>query len=435
MALNMDYYKFGNALCSLREEKGMTQKELAQILDVSDKAVSKWENGQAIPRINVLEKIAEVFDTSVEDLISNGKSNVKRIYIHNNYGSVIHVKSKETVTSITADDCKWIEIPQTTNEYELTVYGELDLNDIYNDLPESPSDKPKSLKERIIDKGISKWLKHLSNFIDRNVIQTKCTYRLSDILSDCKISVDLESFSIGDRMWILDNICISYPKLICDGCNRILINAVCINNTQIMKSFKKSALTSELGISIPFMLFAYPIRKMYFKSVLKPKGLMKFINKADYYIEKEKESNKKWARTKHPIIKSFFIIIFAIIALIAMNVGFGILNVEIDKPVLVSADLSQIKFYREDYIRIDALPYDAMPDKIAGAEIWHDARTEGLSKTDQYLEDNKATVYIDSQGNKYLWLVLNYTDTILGDDGYREYADFEEPLCYKQVKE
>ncbi|MCH5170239.1 MAG: helix-turn-helix transcriptional regulator [Oscillospiraceae bacterium] len=431
----MDNYKFGNALCRLREEKGMTQKELAQILDVSDKAVSKWENGQAIPRINVLEKIAEIFDTSVEDLISTGKSNVKRIYIHNNYGSVIHVKSKETVTSITTDDCKWIEIPQTANEYELVVYGELNLTDIYNDLPETPSDKPKSLKERIIDKGISKGLKLVSNLIERNVIQTKCTYRLSNILSDCKISVDCEAFSIGDRMWILDDICISYPKLVCDGCNQVLTNAVCINYTQIMKSFKKSALTSELGISIPFMLLAYPIRKMYFKSVLKPKGLIKFINKADYYIEKEEKAKKKRERTKHPIIKSFFIIIFAIIALFAIDTYFDIQNVETDKPVLVSADLSRIEFYREDYVRIDELPYDAKPDKKAGIEIWHDARTEGLSKTDQYLEDNKATVYIDSQGNKYLWLVLNYTDTIIGDDGYKDYEDFEEHLCYKQVTE
>ena len=431
----MDNYKFGNALCRLREEKGMTQKELAQILDVSDKAVSKWENGQAIPRINVLEKIAEIFDTSVEDLISTGKSNVKRIYIHNNYGSVIHVKSKETVTSITTDDCKWIEIPQTANEYELVVYGELNLTDIYNDLPETPSDKPKSLKERIIDKGISKGLKLVSNLIERNVIQTKCTYRLSNILSDCKISVDCEAFSIGDRMWILDDICISYPKLVCDGCNHILTNAVCINYMQIMKSFKKSALTSELGISIPFMLLAYPIRKMYFKSVLKPKGLIKFINKADYYIEKEEKAKKKRERTKHPIIKSFFIIIFAIIALFAIDTYFDIQNVETDKPVLVSADLSRIEFYREDYVRIDELPYDAKPDKKAGIEIWHDARTEGLSKTDQYLEDNKATVYIDSQGNKYLWLVLNYTDTIIGDDGYKDYEDFEEHLCYKQVTE
>ena len=41
----MDMYRFGNYICRLREEKGMTQTELSFKLDVSDKAVSKWENG------------------------------------------------------------------------------------------------------------------------------------------------------------------------------------------------------------------------------------------------------------------------------------------------------------------------------------------------------------------------------------------------------
>lgn len=434
----MDNYKFGNALCALREAKGMTQRELAQLLRVSDKAVSKWENGQAIPRINVLEKIAEVFDTSVEDLISSGKSNEKRIYFQNNYGSVIHVKSKGTVTSITIDECKWIEIPQTLSELEITVYGELNIQDIYNDSSETPSEEPKSLKEKMIDKVVSKGLQFVSKTFEKDLIQTKCTYRLSNISDDCKISVDLEAFSIGDRMWIEDNITLSYPKLICDGCSHVLTNAVCINSIQIMKSFKKAALTSELGISIPLMLLAYPFRKMYFKRILKPKGLMKFINKSDYYVEKDRKSEERTAKTKHPIIKFFFILFFGAIAFFAVSTYGDIMNVEIDKPVLVSADLSRIEFYRETYVRIDELPYDAKPDKKAGIEIWHDARTEGLSKADQYFEDNKATVYIDSQGNKYLWLVLDYRNAIIDEDdedGYKEYEDFEDPLCYKQITE
>ena len=43
----MNMYKFGNYICKLREEKNLTQSELASILDVTDKSVSKWENGQA----------------------------------------------------------------------------------------------------------------------------------------------------------------------------------------------------------------------------------------------------------------------------------------------------------------------------------------------------------------------------------------------------
>lgn len=74
----MDKYNFGNKLCLLREEKGLTQKELAKILDVSDKAVSKWENGQSIPRMETLEKIADVLGVSIEALLSDDNTETER---------------------------------------------------------------------------------------------------------------------------------------------------------------------------------------------------------------------------------------------------------------------------------------------------------------------------------------------------------------------
>ena len=61
----MNNYKFGNYVCKLREEHNMTQVDLARSLDVSDKAVSKWENGQAFPRIDTFEKLASVLDTTI----------------------------------------------------------------------------------------------------------------------------------------------------------------------------------------------------------------------------------------------------------------------------------------------------------------------------------------------------------------------------------
>lgn len=74
----MDKYNFGNKLCFLREEKGLTQKELAKILEVSDKAISKWENGQSLPRMDTLEKIADVLGTSIEALISDDNTEIER---------------------------------------------------------------------------------------------------------------------------------------------------------------------------------------------------------------------------------------------------------------------------------------------------------------------------------------------------------------------
>ena len=65
----MDRYKFGNKLCSLREANNLTQKELADKLGVSDKAVSKWENGKSIPKFELLEEISNIFDVDIPDLL------------------------------------------------------------------------------------------------------------------------------------------------------------------------------------------------------------------------------------------------------------------------------------------------------------------------------------------------------------------------------
>lgn len=65
----MNQEKFGTFVCALRKEKGMTQKELGNILGISDKAISKWERGVSIPDITMFEKIAEALDVSTLELM------------------------------------------------------------------------------------------------------------------------------------------------------------------------------------------------------------------------------------------------------------------------------------------------------------------------------------------------------------------------------
>lgn len=55
----MDTVKFGKFIREMRKERGLTQKQLAELLYVSDKAVSKWENGACFPDIKVLDALAE----------------------------------------------------------------------------------------------------------------------------------------------------------------------------------------------------------------------------------------------------------------------------------------------------------------------------------------------------------------------------------------
>ena len=66
----MDKFTFGNKLYKLRTESNLTQKDLANILGVSDKAVSKWETGEAMPRVKTLKNIADCFSVTYEDLLS-----------------------------------------------------------------------------------------------------------------------------------------------------------------------------------------------------------------------------------------------------------------------------------------------------------------------------------------------------------------------------
>ena len=61
--------KFGTFLSQLRRERGMTQKDLAEKLYVSDKAVSKWERALSLPDIALLRPLAEMLEVTVTELL------------------------------------------------------------------------------------------------------------------------------------------------------------------------------------------------------------------------------------------------------------------------------------------------------------------------------------------------------------------------------
>ena len=65
----MDAEKTGMLIRTVRSERNMTQKELAEQLHVSAAAVSKWENGHGFPDLSSLEKLADVLQLSITDLI------------------------------------------------------------------------------------------------------------------------------------------------------------------------------------------------------------------------------------------------------------------------------------------------------------------------------------------------------------------------------
>lgn len=64
----------GTNIKNLRFEKGMTQKQLAELLCVTTAAVSKWELGKTYPDIMLLIPIASIFEVSVDELLGYNKT-------------------------------------------------------------------------------------------------------------------------------------------------------------------------------------------------------------------------------------------------------------------------------------------------------------------------------------------------------------------------
>ena len=62
---------FENNLIKLRKQKGWSQDELAENLDLSRQAISKWENGTSKPDIDNIKRISKVFDVGIDELLSN----------------------------------------------------------------------------------------------------------------------------------------------------------------------------------------------------------------------------------------------------------------------------------------------------------------------------------------------------------------------------
>ena len=65
----MNDYSFGNRIYNLRTKLNISQVELGKLVGVSNKAVSKWEMGVSKPTLNVLNKLATVFNVSINDLM------------------------------------------------------------------------------------------------------------------------------------------------------------------------------------------------------------------------------------------------------------------------------------------------------------------------------------------------------------------------------
>ena len=69
----MNYDKIGKIIQEKRKEKNLTQKELAEKIGVTDRAVSKWERGVGCPDVSILEILSKELDCSILEILKGRK--------------------------------------------------------------------------------------------------------------------------------------------------------------------------------------------------------------------------------------------------------------------------------------------------------------------------------------------------------------------------
>lgn len=115
----MNNYELGKIIKKVREKKGLTQLELANIIGVSDKTISKWETSKGLPDITLIEPLAKALNISVIELISgyyvvnnNKSSNIEKskLYVCPICSNIIHSMGKAVIT------CCGVTLPELEAE-------------------------------------------------------------------------------------------------------------------------------------------------------------------------------------------------------------------------------------------------------------------------------------------------------------------------------
>lgn len=125
----MNTYITGATIKKLREDKGLTQQQLAEEIGVSSKAVSKWETAKGLPDITLIEPLSQALGVSVMELMSgdtvtnkNASSNIlfSKFYVCPICGNIIH-STGETVISCHGIALPPLEAEEIDDEHTVTI--------------------------------------------------------------------------------------------------------------------------------------------------------------------------------------------------------------------------------------------------------------------------------------------------------------------------
>lgn len=103
----MDHTKIGGLIRRLRQERGLTQRQLAERMNISDKTVSKWERGMGCPDLSLLPELSDIFHVGLDQLLTGeldarealgGNMKKTAFYICPDCGNVITAMAEASVS-------------------------------------------------------------------------------------------------------------------------------------------------------------------------------------------------------------------------------------------------------------------------------------------------------------------------------------------------
>lgn len=140
----MDCSKVGTLILKLRKEKNMTQKDMANKMNISDKTISKWERGLGCPDVSLLGELSEIFGVNIEKILlgdleeknpDGGNMKKFKFYVCKNCGNILTSTSPaeisccgrklEALTATPHNETHTITISEIENDYYITMKHEM----------------------------------------------------------------------------------------------------------------------------------------------------------------------------------------------------------------------------------------------------------------------------------------------------------------------
>ncbi|MFA9466700.1 MAG: helix-turn-helix domain-containing protein [Velocimicrobium sp.] len=140
----MDCNKVGKLILSLRKENRMTQKQLADAMNISDKTISKWERGLGCPDVSLLRELSEILDVNIERILlgnlepnnaDGGNMKKVKFYVCSNCGNTLTSTGEAEVSCCgrklvplvpnLADEIHKLTVEEVENDFYVTFTHEM----------------------------------------------------------------------------------------------------------------------------------------------------------------------------------------------------------------------------------------------------------------------------------------------------------------------